>query len=110
MIDSSKPIPAPWEIDRSKRYYAPCIRHNGLIVAILPDNSAGLVKQTDRIKAVIRDDRTAKLLQASPDLLDALEMAEGFMSGFEDDEVQEGINDKLATIRAAIKLAKTGER
>jgi hypothetical protein len=45
---------------------------------------------------------------AGPDLLAALRLAEGFMSGFEGDETQEGIDALLGTIRAAIASA-TGD-
>jgi hypothetical protein len=40
--------------------------------------------------------------QAAPKLLAALHDAETFISGFEDDECQEGINERLAGIRAAL--------
>jgi hypothetical protein len=38
----------------------------------------------------------------------ALQIAEEFMAAFEDDEMQEGIEDNLATIRAAIAKATGG--
>lgn len=37
--------------------------------------------------------------------LAALQLAESFMAGFEGDEMQDGIDSKLATIRAAIAQA-----
>jgi hypothetical protein len=40
--------------------------------------------------------------KAAPKLLAALHDAETFISGFEDDECQEGINERLAGIRAAL--------
>lgn len=40
-------------------------------------------------------------------LLEALVDAEAFMAGFEDDELQDGINDRLAKIRAAIAKGRT---
>lgn len=36
----------------------------------------------------------------------ALVLAESFMAGFEGDEMQDGIDEKLATIRAAIAKAE----
>jgi len=48
----------------------------------------------------------ARLIAAAPALLAALAIAEDFMSGFEDDETQEGMAAKLAQIRAAIAAAK----
>jgi hypothetical protein len=45
--------------------------------------------------------------KAAPKLLAALKDAESFISGFEDDECQEGIKDRLALIRSAIAEAHT---
>lgn len=42
---------------------------------------------------------------AAPELLEALLIAESFMAGFEDDESQEGIQDNLRQIRAALAKA-----
>jgi hypothetical protein len=47
-----------------------------------------------------------RLIVAAPEMLAALELAERFMAGFEDDELQDGINDRLATLRAAIAAAR----
>lgn len=52
------------------------------------------------------EQRILTLIAEAPRLLMALELAESFMAGFEDDEVQEGINSQLATIRATIREAK----
>jgi hypothetical protein len=41
-------------------------------------------------------------------MLAALKLAEDFMSGFEGDREQEGLAEKLATIRAEITKAETG--
>lgn len=40
------------------------------------------------------------------DVLAALKTAERFMSGFEGDELQEGIDEKIAQIRRAIVIAE----
>lgn len=50
--------------------------------------------------------RNKRLRNAALDLLAALDKAENFISGFEGDELQDGIDDLLATIRAAITRAK----
>lgn len=50
----------------------------------------------------------ARLIAASPCLLGALKLAEIFMSGFEGDELQEDIDDRLTKIRAAIAKAEGG--
>lgn len=47
----------------------------------------------------------AYLFAASPDMLAELRKAESFISGFEDDELQEGIAELLAGIRGAIAKA-----
>jgi hypothetical protein len=43
---------------------------------------------------------------AAEDMYQALQLAEDFMSGFEGDDTQESIADKLATIRAALAKAE----
>jgi len=50
----------------------------------------------------------ARLIAAAPELLAELEKAEDFMSGFEGCELQDGIDEQLASIRAAIAKAKGG--
>jgi len=47
-----------------------------------------------------------RLQLAAPEMLAALERAEGFISGFEDDDTQEGVTEMLAAIRAALASAK----
>lgn len=48
----------------------------------------------------------ARLIAAAPTMLTELRKAEAFISGFEGDELQEGIDDLLSEIRAAIKQAE----
>ena len=31
----SKHTDAPWEVDTTEQYYKPCIRHNGVVIALL---------------------------------------------------------------------------
>lgn len=50
----------------------------------------------------------APVYEAGPDLLEALEEAEGFIQGFADDEMQEGMDELCGTIEAAIKKAHGG--
>tara|TARA_R110000868_G_scaffold87712_5_gene245034 strand:- start:560 stop:760 length:201 start_codon:yes stop_codon:yes gene_type:complete len=47
-----------------------------------------------------------RLQLAAPDLLAALDRAEAFIAGFEDDDTQEGVTEMLAAIRAALAKAK----
>lgn len=46
------------------------------------------------------------LVDTNADLLASLKLAEDFMAGFEDDELQDGINRRLETIRLAIANAE----
>lgn len=62
--------------------------------------------EPNRITLVRANREDLSLLAASPDLLAALDKAEDFISGFEGDELQEGIDELLAEIRAAIAKAK----
>lgn len=48
-----------------------------------------------------------RLIQAAPELFEALEIAEAFMAGFEDDEAQEHIEIQLAIIRSALESARS---
>ena len=52
------------------------------------------------------DPAAARLAAAAPALLAALKQAEAFMVGFENDDTQEGINERLAAIRAAMAVAE----
>jgi hypothetical protein len=54
----------------------------------------------------IRSRQQKRLHRAAPRLLASLKRAESFISGFEDDELQEGIADLLACIRGAIAEAE----
>lgn len=53
-------------------------------------------------------DANSNLLSAAPDLLDAAIIAEEYIRGFEGDEMQDEIDDKLTILRAAIAKA-TGQ-
>ena len=57
----------------------------------------------DHFHALFREAKAAQA--AAPALVAALQEAESFMRGFEDDPLQEGINEQLARIRSAIALA-----
>lgn len=52
-----------------------------------------------------RIEADARLIAAAPELLAELRSAESFIAGFENDELQEGVPDLLAGIRAAIAKA-----
>lgn len=58
-IKGMEQTPGPWEIDLSEEYYKPCIRHNGVVLCLLPAYVPA----------------NAKLIAASPDLLAACEEA-----------------------------------
>ncbi len=46
------------------------------------------------------------VIETAPLLLEELEAAEDFMRGFEDDAAQEGIHERLSSMRAAIDKAR----
>lgn len=52
------------------------------------------------------DARIGNLWAASPEMLVVLRSAESFISGFEGDEMQEGVDEMLAGIRGAIAKAE----
>lgn len=53
-----------------------------------------------------REKGQSAVYAAAPELLDALRAAEEFMAGFEGDEIQDGIDERLSGIRAAIAKAE----
>jgi hypothetical protein len=72
---NAKHTPIPWEIDRTEKYYKPCIRMNGVITAWLPDNASGVmrpfsarVKETDDANAAL----IVKAVNCHQVLVDAL--------------------------------------
>ena len=83
------------------------------IVGPHPGNSAGedwrmilsVTSETGPLYIGEAIEPDARLIAAAPDMLAALAIAEAFMSGFEDDEMQEGMAEKMAQIRAAIAKA-----
>jgi hypothetical protein len=56
------------------------------------------------MRVLARETRAARVSVSA--MLAALERAEGFISGFEDDNTQEGVTEMLAAIRAALAKAK----
>lgn len=69
MSTQSKFTPGPWEIDRSGKYYKPCIRKNGVIIAHLADNSAGCVNPAAFAE---EDPANAHLIATAPEMYEAL--------------------------------------
>jgi hypothetical protein len=62
----------PWEIDRTEKYYKPCIRHNGIVIALLARNDAALVMPENQ---QAEDDANARLIAAAPEMYEALNVA-----------------------------------
>lgn len=54
----------------------------------------------------VTDYAAVKLAATAPKLLDALKKAELFISGFEEDEIQENIEELLSVIRDIIREAE----
>lgn len=95
---SAKHTPGPWAIDG-------CGSLGNLDVIY----GSGRITMMECENDEISDDElfaNAALIAATPDLLEALDRAEAFISGFEDDDTQEGVTEMLAAIRVAIAKAK----
>ena len=56
------------------------------------------------MRVLARETRAARVSVAA--VLEALERAEAFIDGFEDDDTQEGVGEMLAAIRVALAKAK----
>jgi len=56
------------------------------------------------MRVLARETRAARVSVSA--MLAALDRAEAFISGFEDDNTQEGVTEMLAAIRAALANAK----
>ena len=56
------------------------------------------------MRVLARETRAARVSVSA--VLDALERAEAFIAGFEDDDTQEGVTEMLAAIRAVLARAK----
>jgi hypothetical protein len=64
--------PEPWELDRSGKYFSkPVIRHNGRVIAILPDNGVA-IGEPWQSRAREEDAANAVLLLKAPKLLKGL--------------------------------------
>lgn len=114
-MSESKHTPAPWLIGDlafthfqgpeglSEGRLAASI-HHGAVSASVPLIRVGAGRDDDADEVMAN----ARLIAAAPELLEALRAAEDFMAGFEGDELQEGIDERLTTVRAAIAKAEGG--
>ncbi|HQS59979.1 MAG: hypothetical protein B7Y56_03480 [Gallionellales bacterium 35-53-114] len=85
--------PAPWVFEESTR-----------TIRSKPGNY--WVASIDSWEGAINHEANACLIATAPELLNALTTAEDFMSGFEGDAAQEGMDKKLAQIRTVIAKAR----
>ncbi len=96
--------PGPWHVAEGHEHSEDCPLNvwssDGRIVAAIVGQGLNLLDAPTAEGAA-----NARLIAAAPRLLAALAVAEEFMSGFEDDETQEGMAAKMAQIRAAIDAA-----
>jgi len=94
--------PGPWEIDRTKNYYKPCIRHNGTIVAYMADNGSGHVREADKVLAEATDEINARLIAAAPEMLALLKglVQDWQEMGLVEDDTLGRISGLLAKIEA----------
>ncbi len=101
-MSENKFTPGPWSINGRHQYEGELTGGADLIEN--PDvGSVCVMIDTDDPEVC---EANTRLVCASPDLLTSLELAEGFISGFEDDETQTNVPWMLATIRAAIGKAR----
>ena len=76
-----------------------------ILSAWLSDALATIAKAEGRA-----DSRNRPSIGGREGMLDALQRAERFMAGFEDDPLQQGIDDDLGAIRSAIAALEDGAR
>lgn len=109
MSQQPTPTPSPWTYEKN-----PLTAHtfnvyaDGLRVCEVVSGDAVFTEPKYGCPEFIgtRGEANARLIAASPDQNSALIKAESFISGFEDDETQEGISELLAEIRSAIATAR----
>lgn len=104
----SNHTPGPWKAEppTPDPEYGESPKYHWTIRA--PGTSFGCISfQLAELSSMNRpeDEADARLIAAAPDLLEALVTAERFMSGFEGDSMQVGIEGYLRQIRAAIAKA-----
>jgi len=99
---ATKHTPGPWAVEDIKSQGTMVYRRIHVGKTALGAISAYKLPKGRDAEA----EANARLIAAAPELLAALEIAEGFISGFEGDELQEGVDWMLSTIRAAIAKAE----
>lgn len=95
---SGKHTPGPWEVLGGLRTVVRGTGRQKIAEITVPYG--------DDLRGHILTKANAHLMAAAPEMLAALDRAEAFIAGFEDDETQDGITEMLAAIRAAIAKAK----
>ena len=60
-----KNTPGPWEADLTGKYYQPCVRHNGMIVCLMPKMPINMGGVDERFY-------DSHLIAAAPEMLEAL--------------------------------------
>ncbi len=105
MTDKTAPTPGPWSAQRAK--YPVDGEFDYCIGAMVNGQTKCIAEAFGRVSVDGRPnaEANARLIAAAPDLLAALASAESFISGFEGDEIQEGVDELLAAVRAAIAKA-----
>lgn len=110
-MSAGKHTPGPWTYEGDHTHRQFNIRMLGHLIGVR-DEAKHICTVNNLPPHVLanRDQATAeanaRLITAAPDLLAALDRAEAFIAGFEDDDTQDGIPEMLAAMRAAIAKAK----
>lgn len=110
-VEIDKMNPATWErTGETMPDGAPVLFNPGNGLPCVMPRPSWPNPHTPRSVQVYRSEARDQLDKAAPDMLAALKKAESFISGFEDDDLQEGIADLLAGIRAAIAKADSASQ
>lgn len=108
-VSNNAHTPGPWQWSESgyslrPEFPQPDTHH---IHTILEISSLGYGFIGSKPEDVLQENKANHaLIAAAPELLEALTMAEEFISGFEGDEAQTGIEIKLAIMRQALAKAR----
>ena len=110
MDTKPKHTPGPWVIDTSGKYCPrECVRHNGIIVALIGRNTGGYIRQQD-VGAQLEAERgNARLISAAPLMYEALTEARTIVQDTASrmpTDLDRAYLDLLAHIDAALRAAR----
>lgn len=104
---TTKHTPGPWNLTLNEQEYRTYNKYGDEELVKYHIVNVGIHYIAELDASEPQAVENAKLIAAAPELLEALQKAEAFISGFEDDDTQENINELLAEIRNSITKAKS---